>query len=532
MAGIVIAPENPGPIKLPAWDDVLHIAPRPAVNAQQRAAYNRFRNSLQTADTTPAEAAAIDRRLDAGELVAPGLTPAQQREIARRQDVAERIRESAVPQWRQQVIKVLTAADNVEDLISTAEWISRPLQAVIPGGRVVGRAARGTSSALDRVQQVLRGPSIIGRGNKPKSEQERRANARSRKTKVRGVARAQQWVQDNFGKLLEAGQAADTVTGVGISLGGIFGAFEEAQDRALLSAWHGGKAVLALSAAAVPGIPAELAEVLTEQGNESINEVRRTGVPLVEQIGRAIGAAGATLRIFNPFAAVEGAQRAVESIRADGLGPWLARASGAAAILGTENPGLSAGDHAAALFVSAQAAAPLAAMLNYVSEWAPQARIAELPMPPTRVTNAVTRAIIEDLGARFDARGRALGEWAEPRESVLQWTRAIVEASTRARATWLPQSFRGDAEQLLHALTEAHLPTSALLLTGAVDGITTQYEPAVRAELLLHHTGVYPPPDVSDQALRAWMDAQIEAATAQPDDYDERTWRAITARFW
>lgn len=510
MADLVVAAENPGPVKLPAWDDVIHIRPRPEV--------------------TPAQRAQLAGERRAG--IVPTLDPAIVAELDRRARIAENIRESAVPEWRRQVIKVLTAADNVEDILSTAEWISRPLQAVIPGGRAVGRAARGTSSALDRIQTVLRGPSIVGRRQKSKAEQQRRANARTRKGKVRGVQRAQQWVKDNFGKLLEAGQAADTITGIGISLGGIFGALEEAQDRAIMSAWSGGKAVIALAAAAVPGIDPELAAVLRAQADESINEVRATGVPLIEQIERTARQVGAAAYRLTPMGMVAGVEDAVRAIRAEGLGAWLARAAGAAAAVATENPHYSPGDHAAALYVSGLANAPLAAALTYVSTLAPGARLAELPMPRTIVRNPVTRALLEDQGARFDARGRALGEWAEPAQTVLEWTDATIASSSSARATWLPASFREDPEQLLHALIEAHLPATALLLTGDVAGIATQYEPAVRAELMLHHTGIYPPRDLPDAQLRAWLDAQIAAAEASPEDYDERTWRAITARFW
>lgn len=532
MAELVTGPENPGPIKIPEWDNVLHIASGPRLTQREAQAWANWYAPLGQQTATLPSAERAKRVREAGENRPPAAGMLGLDYLAVKIRRAQETEDSAVPGWRRKLIVLMTAADNLEDIVSTVNWITRPLQAVIPGGRAIGAVLRGTSDVLNRVQTVMRGPSIVGRSNKSKAERERRKNARTSKPKLKGPARIMQWAANNYGNLLQAGQASDTVFGVGIQLGGIFGAIEETQDRAWLSAWHAGKSIIASTAALVPGIPGELATVLREQGEASREEVRRVGAPLVAQIEREIGRVGRILRPLTPLGIVEDAQDAVNSIRTEGFGSWLARAARGAATVQTSNDFYSRGDHAAALYLSALAAAPLATALHYAHALAPQLELQDLVMPAPRVSDPLTRAVLEARGARFDARGRGLGEWAQPTQSVVQWVSDRITEASAARATWLPAGNQEDHDQFLHALVEAHRPTSSLLLTGAVDAIGLSYEPAVRAEMMLYHLGTYPPRDVTDQAIAAWLADQVEEIERHPEDYDERAAARITARHW
>lgn len=510
MAELVAGAANPGPIKLPAWDDVLHVAPRPEVTAAHRAQLKAERR------------AGITPTLDAGVL----------RELERREQRALEIRESAVPGWRQQMLRVLTVLDNIEDQVSTIERVTRPILRKVPGGKYLSYGARGTSEALDRVQAVIRGPSIVGRKAKSREERERRRDARQRKGKLGVVGKAADWIQKQQGALLEGAQATDTWFGIGIQLGGIFGAIEEGQDRALISAWEAGKWAVATAAlAALPeGSDARLG--LEQQAEENINEIRRTGLPVVEQLERTIATAGAAfLEASGPLNwLVQTAPQAARSAR-DLFAP-LTRAISGAAYIAQTNPHYSSAEHALALIEGGRALASLTPALHMLLDQVPMQQLLELDAPAARVTNPVTRAILEELGAELTLDGRGRGAWAEPRITIQSAIERGIADMPRAIAGWLPPALAGDEAQLLHALVEDTTPAIGYLLTGKDNGIATIYDAETRAIMLLHHTGAYPPRDVAREVLAAWLRDQVAAAAEDPDSYNERKWATITARHW
>lgn len=132
-----------------------------------------------------------------------------------------------VPQWRRALVELATEIDDVEDQVSTIlwllEWISGKF---IPLPRSALSFADDLRKLLDTAQDVLT-PISIGRG--PKSQWgEHQAEARR---KVRGArtknAKIITWLQDNYGRVLEAAQATGTWFDVGIIIGPIFGFIEE-----------------------------------------------------------------------------------------------------------------------------------------------------------------------------------------------------------------------------------------------------------------------------------------------------------------
>lgn len=115
------------PVVMPEWRDVLHVQPRPEVTKKEYFATRKILENAAAWDGTRAQMeSAIEQLARRGDLPR-GVSVDQAREVARRRDMQLRISETAVPEWRQMMVKVLTAADNVEDLVSTVEWISRPI---------------------------------------------------------------------------------------------------------------------------------------------------------------------------------------------------------------------------------------------------------------------------------------------------------------------------------------------------------------------------------------------------------------------
>lgn len=510
MAELVAGPANPGPIKLPAWDDVLHVTPRPEIS-------NAHRAQLKA-----------ERR--AG--VNPTLDPAIVDEIDRRTARAAEIRESAVPEWRQKMLRVLTIIDNIEDQVSTIERVTRPILRKVPGGRYLSYGARGTSEALDRVQQVIRGPSLVGRKAKSKEERERRRDARQRKGKLGVVGKAADWIQKKQGALLEGAQATDTWFGVGIQLGAIFGAIEEGQDRALISAWEAGKWTVASAALAVLPEGSDARLGLEQQAEENINEIRRTGLPVVEQLERAIGSAGAALLESQPALHFLAKTAHLARASAANLFAPLTRAVSGSAYIAQTNPHYTPAEHALALIEGGRALASLTPALQILLDQVPMQQLLELHAPVARVTNPVTRAILEELGAELTLDGRGRGQWAERSITIETAIERGLADMPQAIAGWLPPATGGDEAQLLHALVEDQVPAIGYLLTAKDNGIATVYEPTTRAVMLLHHTGAYPPREIPRQALEAWLADQVRAIGEDPDGYGERRMLELTQAHW
>lgn len=521
-----------GPIALPDWDSILKILPRPEVGRDD---YIKARAVLKAAGAWDTDRARMNASLDEARRtgrIASADELARAQDVARRRAAALEMQRSEVPAWRQKIIRVLTAADNVEDVVSTLERISRPIQAAIPGGKVIGGALRAASRGLDKIQTVLRGPSIVGRRAKHMTAEQRAANARKRTAKSGKLAKAAAWLGKNYGALLEGGQAAETLLGYGIAIGPLFGALEETQDRAVMSAWHAGKWAAATALIGVPFLPEDTRDDLRRQANASIDEIRRVGKPLIDQI---VAHAPTLITGANPVlmlaATLFPAVKQHTDRPAKLFAGWI-RAAGGGAYIGQENPRYTRGEHALVMRETALMLPILAHALHTAAEYVELPPLDELPAARTQVLDPVTQLILAEVGAHFDPRGRALGEWAEPSISVATAIERAVNDGTRHRATWLPPAHEGEEAQLMHSLAEGALPSVAYLLTARVDGLHTQYDPETRVEMFLYHTGRYPPIGASAATVEQWWLAQLAACNADPEAYDERTWRRITARYW
>lgn len=100
-----IRPDQPQTrtIPLPGWDDVIHITPRPIITTEMRAAHYAARRRG---------------------LPSP-LAPELQSEISRRAARARQMQQSPTPEYARAYGQVLTAIDNVQDLLTTAATTGR-----------------------------------------------------------------------------------------------------------------------------------------------------------------------------------------------------------------------------------------------------------------------------------------------------------------------------------------------------------------------------------------------------------------------
>jgi hypothetical protein len=511
MAEIVNTPAPADhPIRIPEWDDVLHVKPRAALTSADKRAWSRY------LDDTGGKAKKVEQlRIDVDALYARGddvggLTRDQVNAALRGRQLYQDMRMSQVPQWRQNMIKVLTVLDNIEDDISTVEWVTRPVTRKWAPTRALSEITRRVSTQLDEIQKVIAGPTLARALMKRKAANGRRRSARAAKGKFSLIQRGASWIKANQGHLLEAGQSLDNHLGVGLQLGAIMGALEETQDRLIISAWNGAKFAVGKAAAFIPGLPADTREDLRRNADLAANRVAHVGGPL---IGQALDFLATQAAGFDFFGAA-------------------GRKAAAAAVLQTDNDTYTRAEHALALHASAVTLPLMAQLYNHAMQTLDPEHVAGIDAPAPRLTSELARELAIEAGATLTPDGRPTGQWQEPTISLHAYLDQAIDQASQARATWLPVNVGHDHEQLVHSLLEINRLGTALVLTGREDGLRVIPDPTARAELYLWDLDAAPPADTPRQILEAWLAAQLTAIEAEPDAYNARTWARITAQFW
>lgn len=132
-----------------------------------------------------------------------------------------------VPAWRRQLIEWITEIDDIEDQVSTIVWLAEIVLAkFIPIPRSVLALGQRTSRLLDDAQKVL-GLGSVSRRSKSEWHSKRRELAAAKRGARTRLAQLIIWMKENWGHLLEAGQATNTWFDVGIVLGPIMGYIED-----------------------------------------------------------------------------------------------------------------------------------------------------------------------------------------------------------------------------------------------------------------------------------------------------------------
>lgn len=243
-----------GDINLPGWSDVIHATPRYQPTREEASEYFGARRERRPANLSPDAIAAIESR----------------------ENLKDRMANSAQPGYAQAFGQMMTAIDNVQDAIATAATLGRltvnpALRALghfapelaaklgarlIPGigwvlaaadllnllrwlgmGGLIGYGAlcaglRGAAAPAIVAAAQTGLPALRPCGGKAKVGQVADLNpfaAAGRLKNLKKAARA----MPSFGNLLEAAQTTDQLFGVGVSLGGLFGAVMESAYSAV-----------------------------------------------------------------------------------------------------------------------------------------------------------------------------------------------------------------------------------------------------------------------------------------------------------
>ena len=531
MADLVATPNTTGPIYIPAWDDVIKLQPRPTVTAAQRRQFNTWEAALPytAGSDAGAKRALRERSIERGE---SGLPPAIALDLSRSRFIANQMSESQIPAWRQRLLRIVNALDNIQDDIATVAWIAGPVIRRLPGGAVLNDIIQGTGTAISAIEHSIAGPNVLSRSAKRKALRNRPANANTRKGVMGFLQKGVGWLRANQGHLVEAAQSANTHLGVGLALGGIFAALEEVQDRGIASAWNLGKLIVSSQVARILPAGSDVRASLDAQSDEYMNNIRKAGAGIGPEIIRAGLAAqlaisnAATLALPPPLAL------GLELLKGSlGFLPRAIQAK-AAAYVGQDNPYFTAGEHALALYGGAANNALLATAFRHATEYADFEQLADMPAARTIVRPGPARDELEHAGCTFDAHGRALGAWAEPIITVRQATDKAIADYQKNNHAWLSAEPVSLEDRFMHALGEAYLPTAALQLTGDANGITPIWEPEYRAAMMLFDLGAYPPMEITQEALHAWMHDQVEYINAHQEDYNQRDAARITQRHW
>ena len=140
----------------------------------------------------------------------------------------KRMREhkSTVPDFLQWIPPVITQIDDAQDLLTTALWLAKPLIKRLPTRFVpfVGWALT-ISDAANLINMIL-GMSMTPGLTKPDAHKKFKNNKFGKKDMTKRVAdflKPGGWKR-KFGDIIQAAQASETVTGIGLTLGSVMGA--------------------------------------------------------------------------------------------------------------------------------------------------------------------------------------------------------------------------------------------------------------------------------------------------------------------
>lgn len=460
-----------GSVNVPGWDDVIHVAPKYKPSREEAQAWF---DAKRAGDTSRLPAQVNDA-------------------MEARQDALDRMASSAQPGYSQAFGSMLTAVDNVQDMLSTVATLGRvtvnpALRALahfapelaaklgarlIPGiGWVLGAAdllalltwlglggligygalcgGLKAAAAPALVQGALKGvPGLRPCGGKAKVGQLADLNPFAAAGRLKNLNKAAR-AMPGFGQWLEAAQTTDQLWGVGISLGGLAGAAMEA-------------AYAATGANRGQGVRVDASKVTPSAGYR--------------------GPAGGTLTYNQGLALVEQyAPRALELARARPPAQlavfWrMARALMDAPMLLANVADLTPQDYAATLVVHAHATDALRRELAGGDVDGLAAAVAGLSIGAPVDVQPVTAALL----GRHPDQGGSVGRWAMPGaprellggELAAHYARELP-AALRARLAPIRNTAPG---MWLGGLVNHTAAVSWQLLTGEADPFVWNYSP-------------------------------------------------------
>lgn len=220
------------PFQLPRWTDAEFDAKRQAFQAKYGTRFqiptpSTIIHVVPPAIITEEEMAAHKSAKAKGE--PSPLSPDQLEELAKRKARYLNVMSTVSPAWRMNVTSILTSIDNAEDALVTAVVLGRLAARLAP--KLLGRIIPGLGWVL-LGSDILNVPTTIARlswasnGAKRMTETFTDFNPfhsksyAKRTMKLRGTWPA-------FSEMLEVAQTVDQMFGIGLTLGGVFGFFQD-----------------------------------------------------------------------------------------------------------------------------------------------------------------------------------------------------------------------------------------------------------------------------------------------------------------
>lgn len=211
-------PPSPLDIAIPRLGDVIHLTPAPKIEKSDWTEFFRARKA--------GEVPKLDRR--------------KVEHMTNTQRIIKAQKETVQADWLVNWTKILTMIDNIEDIGSTAVWLLKKF-----GPRIGIKAVPGLnliSLALD-VADLIATISLFGIAGRKQKGAWRKMTGRQRGRSLLGsqpLTRGPLWrgIKNEYGHLIEAAQATETLFGVGLSIGPIFGAIQEFVMRSAAQVTH------------------------------------------------------------------------------------------------------------------------------------------------------------------------------------------------------------------------------------------------------------------------------------------------------
>lgn len=420
--------------------------------------------------------------VDIGLVDLDSLSPETRKAVARRVMIAERVRSESMPDWRQKMVTVMTALDNAEDVISTMAWILGPyLEKTGRPGKLLVRGAKGTSSSINFINRFLRGPELT-RKTKHRYMDERKMNAKDRVMRGAPKSKAGKWLQNNLGNLIQAAQASESLTGVGLQLGTIYGTLENAlwdDSRTLLTV---GELFADRALRDVGFFRPEALPIIAKRIEDNERILKEQPEPWIKRMANWINA-NSTNNVYK-----RGLPERIQALTK----------------IIADNPYYTIEEHGMALTAFNMWAIMAGDTYRAHLDGMDLERFATLKEPVPAAWNHISRSIMQGYGIQFDANQQPIGQARIRPRPIMEAARQTSADFLRNHNAWLPSNTDTDTNNFLHSMT-----ISAATLTGGI--LSTTGDPLTIAKTLDEDLVYYaldqaavPPRDATEKDLQRW----------------------------
>lgn len=447
---------------------------------------------------------------DLGILKPDQLDPDTRKAVMARMAAAEKVRNENMPEWRQKMVHVLTAIDDTQDIVQTIAWLGGPL--LDRFGRI-GRGAhmglRKTSDALNFIQDRLRDPRLL-RKAKNRYMNERKRTAGNTKWKYRPKSKAGKWLMENWGNLLTAGQASDSILGIGIQLGAIYGSLENA-------VWDDGMQLWRILRIETDKLDLRLGWYLPENRqkilkriDENTRDLNNQKAPWVIQ----------TLDYFS---------HKIEKL-GEGLNLGI-RPESLVYVMG-DNPFFDLDTHARAVTAfNWWLEVEFDTWLEQLERWDLD-RVATLNTRPPLIFRPETEAVLKAYGIRVGKNRQAIGAAQHRPQNVMAAAKQAADNLVTNQKAWLPSTSASLDDQYLNANYNYSAALSGGILSTSGTPLTLENTPDDDLVLFAFDQGSLPPRDTNMEQLQTWARYMKAHAGQDRDGWRRQGFANLNRAYW